>query len=171
MDYFTNNSELGDRKNYKVLLLKSAIAKSTTGYQMEADQSVTKFWHDYWKMTLEIAKELYMDEPGFKPSSSSFIYFKNVPLPPGVDIVHKMTHGHFDLQFNGMGNKLNIMNDKYANRLEDNMKITKAGKSAVIRIHVPKLSMADTLESQKEKAIQCLQEGKKLLNWFNSEIR
>lgn len=164
--YFNNNSNLGQRSTYKNLLLKSAIEKSTSGYQMEADVSVSNFWKDYWKLTLSHAKELYMDEPTAKPSSSSFIYFRNTNLPKEVDLVHKLTHGYFDLQFKGMGDKLNIMRDKYFDTLESNMKIVKAGKSASIRVEVPKLSLADSLESQKEKVLVCLKEGINMLKWF-----
>jgi predicted DNA-binding protein (UPF0251 family) len=107
-----------------------------------------------------------MDEPTAKPSSSSFIYFRHSNLPKEIDLVHKLTHGYFDLQFKDMGDKLNIMRDKYSNSLNSNMKIVKAGKSASIRIEVPKLSLADSLESQKEKVLICLEEGVSMLEWF-----
>jgi hypothetical protein len=164
--YYEKGSDLGARRDYKILLLNSAIEKGTSGYQMVADASVSNFWRDYWQFALSEARELYMDEPTLKPSTSSFIYFKNVLLPKEVDLVHKITHGYFDLQFKGMGDQLNIMRDRYVDVLENNMKIVKAGKSASIRIEVPKLSMADSLESQKEKVVDCLQEGKRLLKWF-----
>ena len=166
VEYFKNNSNLGLRSTYKNLLLNSAIEKSSSGYQMEADASVSNFWKDYWELSLSQAKELYMDEPTAKPSSSSFIYFRNTNLPKEVDLVHKVTHGYFDLQFKGMGDQLNIMRDKYFDILENNMKIVKTGKSASIRIEIPKLSMANSLESQKEKVIDCFKEAKKLLKWF-----
>ena len=135
---------------------------------MEADASVTNFWKDYWKLSLKYAKELYMDEPPAKPSSSSFIYFKNSNLPKEIDLVHKLTHGYFDLQFKNMGDKLDIMRKKYSNFLNDNMKIVKAGKSASIRVEVPKLSLADSFQSPKEKVLICLEEGTNLLEWFKS---
>ena len=166
VDYFINDTSIGMRSEYKVLLLNSAIEKSTSGYQMEADSSVTNFWKDYWKLSLIQAKELYMDEPTSKPSSSSFIYFRNADLPKEIDLVHKLTHGYFDLQFKNMGDKLNIMRDKYSNSLNSNMKIVKAAKSASIRIEVPTLSLADSLESQKEKVLICLEEGVRMLEWF-----
>jgi len=167
VEYFTNNTNIGMRSEYKILLLNSAIEKSTSGYQMEADASVTNFWKAYWKISLVQAKELYMDEPTFKPSSSSFIYFRNINLPKEIDLVHKLTHGYFDLQFKNMGEKLNIMRDKYSNSLNSNMKIVKAGKSASIRVEVPKLSLADSLENQKGKVLICLEEGINILKWFN----
>lgn len=167
VEYFTNNANIGMRSEYKILLLDSAIEKSTSGYQMEADSSVTNFWKDYWKLSLSEARGFYMDEPTAKPSSSSFIYFRNVNLPKEVDLVHKLTHGYFDLQFKNMGKQINIMRDKYSRSLNSNMKIVKAGKSASIRVEVPKLSLADSVESQKEKVLICFEEGIKMLEWFN----
>ncbi len=166
VEYFVHNSYLGRRNVYKNLLLNSAIEKSTSGYQMEADASVSDFWKDYWELSLNEANELYMDEPTAKPSSSSFIYFRNVNLPKEVDLVHKLTHGYFDLQFKDMGDQLSVMRDKYFDIMESNMKIVKAGKSASIRIEVPKLSLADSLESQKDKVMICLKEGVDMLKWF-----
>ena len=167
IEYFRKYSNLAQRSTYKILLLNSAIEKSTSGYQMEADSSVSNFWKDYWELSLSEAKELYMDEPTAKPSSSSFIYFRNANLPKEVDLVHKLTHGYFDLQFKGMGNQLNKMRDKYSNSLNKNMKIVKAGKSASIRIKVPTLSLADSLESQKDNVLICLEEGINMLKWFD----
>ncbi|KAF5432107.1 hypothetical protein C5S39_04350 [Candidatus Methanophagaceae archaeon] len=45
------------------------------------------------------------------------------------------------------------------------MRIEKAGKSAVIRIKVPKLSIADPFENQREEVAVGIQKGKQLLTW------
>lgn len=165
--YFQNNKKIGKRKNYKILLLQSAIEKATKGYQVKADESVTKFWNDYWYLSLQIVPEFNMKKPSSKPASSSFVYFRvNHILPKNIDLVHKLTHGYFDLQFKGMGNKLNEMRIKYSHLLTKDMQIVQANKSASIRVEVPKLSLANSLESQKEKVIEAMNKGKKLLKWF-----
>jgi hypothetical protein len=166
LKYFQNNSALGDRRKYKEQLLHSAIEKSDTGYQMEADASVTNFWKAYWKISLDVAKEFHMEEPSSKPSTSRFIYFTNISLPNSVCLVHKLVHGNFDLQFNGMGNKIDVMRELYSEKLDNNMQIVKAAKSAAIRVRVPKLSLADSLDSQKEQVLECLEKGKTLLKWY-----
>jgi len=166
LEYFQTNLDLGDRIKYKERLMHSAIEKSSSGYQMEADASVTNFWKAYWKLSLDVAKEFHMEEPSFKPSSASFIYFRNISLPDDVDLVHKLVHGHFDLQFKGMGNKIDVMRELYSDKLDNNMQIVKAAKSAAIRVKVPKLSLADSLDSQKEQVLDCLEKGKALLNWY-----
>ena len=167
LKYFKDNENLGNRKNYKILLLQSAIEKGTRGYQMDADKSVSDFWKDYWKLSLDIAKEFNMEQPDHKPSSASFIYFRhNNILPSNIDLVHKLTHGYFDLQFQKMGDKLDEMEIKYSQLLTKDMNIVKANKSASIRIEIPRLSLADSVESQKKKVIQGMNKGKELLKWF-----
>ena len=168
LNYFMNNKEIGNRREYKTLLIKSAIEKGTHGYQIIKDDSVSLFWRDYWKLTISVAKEFNMEEPTLKPSSASFIYFRDTFLPKDIDLVHKLTHGYFDLQFKGMGDNLNIMRDKYGKYLTDDMRIEKANKSASIRIKVPKLSLADSVESQKEKLMYCIKVGNLLLNWYKN---
>jgi hypothetical protein len=167
LEYFKNNEILGSRKNYKILLLQSAIEKGAKGYQLIADECVGNFWKDYWKLSLEIAKEFNMEQPFNKPSGSSFIYFQhNNILPNNIKLVHKLTHGYFDLQFKDMGDKLYEMENKYSQFLTQDMNIVKANKSASIRIRVPELSLADTVEFQKERVIQGINKGKELLKWF-----
>lgn len=170
LDYFESNDAIGDRKKYKVAILQSAINKGSSGYQQVADQQVTQFWYDYWKIAQDIAPELTMEKPANKPSASSFIYFnKNSKLPNDVSLVHKLTHGHFDLQFKDMGDKLDQMHCKYAECLDKGMSIDKAAKSASIRVSVPTLSLADTVESQKKAVMEGMLKGKALLQWFSDQ--
>lgn len=166
VQYFDQNTLLGKRKNYKILLLKSAIEKSSLGYQPVADECVTLFWQSYRKLTLDIAKEFNMEPPENKPASSTFIYFPRSKLPDIVDLVHKLEKGHFDLQFKGMGSNLNLIEEKYRGKLTTEMRIVKANKSASIRIDTPKLYVADTFYSQKENAIKAINSGKELLKWY-----
>lgn len=170
LDYFQNAKSLGNRKFYKISLINSAIEKSHFGYQKKEDLSVTKFWRDYWELSLDIAEELRMDEQDFKPASASFIYFRCQSLPKSVNLFHKLVHGHFDLQFKGMGNKIGLMNESYNHLLSEDMKIVKTGKSASIRIEVPKLTLADSLESQRNLVVTGMNIGKKLLSWCEKNV-
>lgn len=164
-DWFANSSLPIGRKNYKLSILISAIEKSTSGYQMVADAPVSNLWKDYWKLSWKIAPEFCMAEPSHKPASSSFIYFSETGLPRGVVLVHKFAYGHFDLQFAGMGNRTIELWDRYGAKLLPEMKIVKAAKSASIRVMVPLISVADTLEQQKDTVIAAMEAGKKLLTW------
>jgi len=170
LHYFVNHDGMGDRAKYKETLLQSAISKGRSGYQQEPDPQVTQFWLDYWKIAQELAPEFNMERPGNKPAGASFIYFyKNTVLPKNISLVHKLTDGYFDLQFKGMGDSLDKMHHKYAESLEEGMSIVKASKSASIRVSVPVLSLADTVESQKEQIVAGILQGKKLLQWFTKQ--
>ncbi len=165
-EWFEHHSLLGERTRYKLSLLQSAIEKGTTGYQMIADAPVTNFWTAYWTLLQEIAPELDMEEPGNKPAGSTFIYFRGFDLPKGVSLCHKLTHGYIDVQFARMGERVSELKTQYSPYLTDKMKMTQAGKSAVIRLHVPQLSIAETFESQQENVIQGIEAAKQLLKWY-----
>ena len=110
---------------------------------------------------------MHIEEPGNKPAGSSFVYFRGLDLPKGISLCHKLTHGYIDLQFAGMGLNISELKKRYIPYLNENMKIAKAGKSAVIRVNVPKLSIADKFESQKDKVIQGVEAAKNLLKWYH----
>lgn len=169
-DWFGRSDLPDGRKSYKVSVLTSAIEKSSSGYQMIADSAVGEFWRDYWRLCLDIAPDLGMREPENKPAGSTFVYFYDAVLPKGVDLVHKMNHGHFDLQFAGMGEQLAEMREIYGSRLDEDMKIVRAAKSASIRLTVPKLAVADPLDEQHEAVLACLAAGRRLLQWGGENV-
>lgn len=169
-DWFERSTLPPGRKHYKISVLTSAIEKSTSGYQMVADAPVSNLWRDYWTLAWKVAPEFCMAEPNNKPASSSFIYFSDTGLPRGVVLVHKFAYGHFDLQFAGMGNRTMELRERYAAKMLPEMQIVKAAKSASIRVMVPPISVADTLEQQKDAVIAAMEAGKKLLAWGKNNI-
>lgn len=164
-DWFERSTLPPGRKHYKISVLTSAIEKSTSGYQMVADAPVSNLWRDYWTLAWKVAPEFCMAEPNNKPASSSFIYFGDTGLPRGVVLVHKFAYGHFDLQFAGMGNRTMELRERYGTKMLPEMQIVKAAKSASIRVMVPPISVADTLEQQRDSVIAAMEAGKKLLAW------
>lgn len=164
-EWFNNSSLLDGRKKYKLSILTSAIEKSSSGYQLIADATVSHYWNDYWNLTRDIAPEFCMTKPKPKASGSSFIYFRDTALSNQVVLVHKLVKGRFDIQFARMGGQISDLKGRYGDILHDDMYITKAAKSAVIRIDVPSLSAADTLENQRDKTIKAIDAGKRLLAW------
>ncbi len=164
-DWFEHSTLPPGRKHYKLSVLTSAIEKSTSGYQMVADAPVSNLWRDYWTLAWKVAPEFCMAEPNNKPASSSFIYFSDTGLPRGVVLVHKFAYGHFDLQFAGMGNRTMELRERYQAQMLPEMSIVKAAKSASIRVMVPPISVADTLEQQKDSVLAAMEAGKKLLAW------
>lgn len=168
--WFEQSDIRSGRKQYKISMLTSAIEKSTHGYQLVADAAVSDFWMAYWRLSLEIAPELNMEEPSNKPAGSSFVYFRQVGLPEGVNLVHKLGHGYFDLQFSGMGDCMAELRARLGDKMTDNMKIVKAAKSASIRLTVPKVSVADALEDQHKAVVTAIEAGKSLLQWARTSL-
>jgi len=168
LGWFDGAAQLGERRNYKVALLSSAIEKGTLGYQAEEDAATTNFWRSYWKLALTHGAELEMAEPRSKPSGSGFIHFRPPVLPRGVDIVHKFHFGYVDLHLRGMGKRLNEVRGILDPFFEKGMTLETAAKSAAIRIHVPKLNARMAMNQQEDAAIVGIAAAKRLLVWFKA---
>ncbi|WP_157981480.1 hypothetical protein [Cognatilysobacter tabacisoli] len=167
LDWYIKADELGERRNYKVSLLRSAIAKGTLGYQPDLDDITSDFWHDYWKLARKHAPELEMPEPRSKPAGAGFIWFRPPSLPKGMSICHKVNRGYVDLQFPAMGERLNELHARYEAQLEPDMQIVKATKSGAIRLIVPALDSSKKLEGQVQSVLVALEEARRILDWFH----
>lgn len=165
-NWFKENPDIGDRRNYKMALLQSAIDKGTLGYQPEIDRPTTDFWYAYWELTCNRAPNLEMKEPKEKPSGSGFVHFRPPTLPHGVDIVHKLSFGYVDLQLRGMGKHLIKVKRLLDAFLEEGMKVESAAKSAAVRIHVPKLKRHVSIAEQLESACVGIDTAERLRIWF-----
>ncbi|MFM7100942.1 MAG: hypothetical protein ACKO3N_07200 [Verrucomicrobiota bacterium] len=166
LGWFEGAVHLGDRRFYKMTLLRSAIEKGTLGYQPEEDRPNTLFWRAYWQLAIDRAARLEMPEPGPRPSRSSFVYFRPPDLPPGVKIVHKFAHGHVDLQLEGLGRRLNEVRKAAERHLADDMRVAAAGRSAAIRVRVPRLTSTRPFENQKPEAERALDAASRLHAWL-----
>lgn len=164
--WYERAHDIGARRHYKMSLLRSAIDKGTLGYQPEEDAPTTNFWRAYWELASARAPDLEMAEPKAKPSGSTFVAFHPPGLPPGTEIVHKLTFGCVDLQLSGLGNRLNEVRAAFGQALEPDMTVAKAAKSAAIRIAVPKLTMTDSWDRQVEGAGAGIDAARRLFRWF-----
>ena len=164
--WFDQALALGDRRHYKVTLLRSAIEKGTLGYQLIEDAPTSEFWREYWQFARANAAELEMTEPSLKPSGSTFIYFRPPSLPKGVAIVHKLSHGFVDLQLAGMGERLNEVQMLFGSRLDGDMQLKRAAKSAAIRLQVP-ISNANVRFADQVSDVRIgLDAARRLFVWF-----
>ena len=151
------------RRRYKAALLNEAIGKSSSG--AIADPHVTEFSQEYWRHCMEIAPELGMRDPGPRLAKSRFIFFRDADIPEGLSLKHKTYHGFFDLEFSGKGGATGRMRIEYGHLLSEGMRIDRAGKSAVIRICVPSMSVARAFSEQKDAALEAWKAGRRLLQW------
>ena len=92
----------------------------------------------------------------------SFIFTQR-NLPKGVNVVHKLPYGNVDLQFSGMGKRLNNLRIQFSQYAEPDMRFARAGKSGSVRLRVPKLNTALDFGKQAEDARAGLDAAKRLL--------
>ena len=166
------------RKTYKSALIRTAIEKQGEkgdwGVKNESE-TVTKFWHDYWKLVSEIAPEFGMQKPGKMGSGSDWYEFtKAEGLPDAAKFIHKTHKSYFDLQFGGTSPE--ELKERYGNKVQegvrngsihDSARIEQAEKSASIRVSVPKLDIKSDLEQQEEDCITAVRRGRELLKFFD----
>ena len=165
-DWFIQHDEIGARRFYKAALLTAAIEKATFGYQAEADAPVSNFWHSYWEMTEKYAPELQMKQPEAKPARAGFIYFRPASLPRGIEICHKLPHGVVDIQFRGMGERVQELRAAFQSHLHSDMSVKMAGKSSVVRLRVPVLNAGADFAAQAVHAQEGILAAKRLLIWY-----
>ncbi|MDO8749833.1 MAG: hypothetical protein Q7K03_01630 [Dehalococcoidia bacterium] len=166
LEWFQEATVLEERRKYKIALLKSAIDKGNVGYQILEDAPVTDFFRQYWELARELAPELAMKEPSSKPSRSDWVYFRPVVLPGNVEICHKMYKGWMDLQFAGKGDHVNEMYHALRAYLEPGMRVTRAGKSGVVRLMVPRLNRSMPFMDQKTDVCSAVGAAQSLFQWF-----
>ncbi|GAG54130.1 unnamed protein product, partial [marine sediment metagenome] len=82
------------------------------------------------------------------------------------EIVHKFVHGYVDLQFAGMGSRLNKLRSFFEPHLSIDMSIVPAAKSAVIRTFAPALNSADDFDSQIVEVETGIDIASGYLKWF-----
>ena len=150
------------RSRYRADVLAMALQKGALGYHPILDEPASQFWNCYWLFTTRHAPELGLSKPGSKPAGSTFVYFNGAGLRPGIFLVHKMTHGHVDLEFSGWGSRLGELQVRIGPLLGDDLVIVKAAKSAAIRHAVPRVTLADRFEDQEEAVLQAIQAARRL---------
>lgn len=153
---------------YETTLLKMATSNSGSGWTLVVDEDATAFWRQYWQLARQNAPQLQMPEPGQKPATSSFVHFHPSSLGSGVNLIHKMPYGHVDIQFSGMGKRLEELRAGYSEHMDNDMILTEAGKSGVIRVNVPRVTPQEPFDDQRDRVRVAIAEAKRLLSWYRA---
>lgn len=164
-DWF-GTSNLGVRAAYKVALLTAAIEKGVRTALSDEDDAVTQFWLQYWAHVSQHHPEWLMPKPAAKPAGSTFIQLHPSDLPPGVNLLHKLSTGHADLQFSNYASRLDELHHRFRSVLDSDMLIDRATKSGVIRIKVPPVNVARPFEEQLPDVAVGIAALKRLHQWF-----
>lgn len=140
------------RHLYRASVIAQAIEENRRGYVPPTDEQVTKFFRAYWECASREFPELSIGEPRARPAGSNWVGFQPSGLAKGRRIWHKMDIGRVDLQIEGAAASVGRLRAKYASHLASDTTIEEAGKSAAIRIPVPRLDMLAPFEEQIDDA-------------------
>ncbi len=157
------------RAKFFARTLRAGVEAQRRGYVAVRDETVSRFWEDYYRVAAADFPALRMAPPGGKPAGSSFIYFRGA-LPALVagrraDIVHKFAHGWVDLQFRDTAPEdLEALRP----RLPPDCVIARANNSASVRRHAPPLNPATSFAAQEAAARLGLAAAEDLRAWAAS---
>jgi len=152
---------LGKRGEYRARIVREAIEQNRRGYQLVPEPKVTAFWLQYWHLCNASYPELVMPPPGPRPAGSGWLYLKAKALPQGVCFIHKLATGLMDLSFSGTSAE--VLAAKLQGALAPDMQVVQTGKSAVIRIEIPKVDRFCPFGSEREKVDAGFQAAMRIL--------
>ena len=117
-------------------IIETALAKSAGSLPPVVDEAVTAFWENYYDYQAKHAPHLKLHiNRGPKGPNATWPDFKTIL--PNDKILHKSEQGNVDLQFRGWAEKISELTQALQPYLDADMRICKAGESAVVRIFVP----------------------------------
>ena len=164
--YLKSTKSLGLRAKYKAALLQAAISKAATGWIRVPDDATTVFHRRYWELASAQAPELQLPEPGEKPARAGWVRFPK--LAKSVTLIHKARKGHVDLQLKRRGSEVKELREKYGETLEGGMVIEQAGKSAVVRVSVPKVRVRHPFEDNEMAVRKGIEAAQRLRRWYSN---
>jgi hypothetical protein len=165
LSVFSDNHD--GRSLFKAHLIESAIERAKTPYQVIKDDAVTKFWNSYLDEVIQHFPDLNINQKksdrGSKSHWPTFHTFDK-----RVKIRHKADRGYIDLEFSGTAKAIQEI-ETYLRTIEliENQYIGNAGKSSVVRYHVPTLNFKNDFDIQQELVHQCLENVRKAYILFN----
>jgi len=119
-----------------IAIIETALKKSEGILPPVVDEAVTAFWEAYYEYHEEHMSHLALHiNHREKGPNATWPDFKTILKD--AKILHKSERGVVDLQFRGMGDDLEPLKVELTPYLAPDMKIEKAGNSAVVRIKVP----------------------------------
>lgn len=148
LEYFKSKND--NRSIFKAQQIEQAIEKQKRGYQAIEDKAVTAFWDNYISyQEINYPRLLLISKRGPKGSNAKWPIFRT--SLNNCSIYHKSDKGFVDLEFSGRGDKTEyikkILSDRYGNLWDNDLLVEKTGKSAVLRIRVPKMDFREKFEN------------------------
>lgn len=158
------------RTQFIVQTLKNGIEYHERGYTPQHSEATTGVWSAIWDCANSEAPLLRMEKPISKPARSGFIYFRSAVGVSSSEtqgravIVYKPVHENADLQFSNT--KVATLEDAAAGVLDSDMTIAEAGKSASIRLRIPKVDFDLPPDGQRDAIRQGVTAAERLRRLF-----
>lgn len=140
-----------ERSCYKAQVIQLGIEQQRRGYCPKADEQVSSFFADYWQIASREFPMLEMPAPGGIPVGNDWIGFK----PQGLHFVeafrHKLATGAVDLQLKGDMWSLETSEVIWNPEHDPEILLVQTGKSVSLRVVVPYVDRARTVEEQLDE--------------------
>jgi len=140
-------------------------------YKVAFNIEASDFWQQYWDTAQRYAPQLRMRKPGPNGLRAKFIKFCPLGLPAGVFLIHRPLHDCVDLQFLHFGHQLEKLHGIYGAHLGRHGVIVQVGRSAAIRVIVPKVNPNLPFEPQEHSVIAAICTAQERLEWLKNLLR
>lgn len=145
------------RYQFKLQMISKALGRQQRGYEAVEHVKVASFWDGYM-MELQNGYQHLVCTNAKKVHCANSHWVNFLSPAYGSTIVHKGKQGYVDLQFGGMGDKLEALSTALNNVNADTngAYVAQAGMSGSIRINCPKLDFKGRYEDQARNIRICL---------------
>jgi hypothetical protein len=151
------------RAAYRRDFVLAGIEQARRGYKAVRDEATTLFCHSYWEDVSRLFPELRFEEPGDRPSQSTWIEFRPEGLGPRR-IFHKMRAGVVDLAIEADAARAAGLASAWKAFLTGDTVVEMTGKSLAIRVTVPTLETRGDYAGQVNAARQGMKAAFRLLH-------
>jgi hypothetical protein len=107
-----------------------------------------------------------MRKPGPKGLRADLIKFCPLGLPPGVNLIHRLSHDCIDLEFEYFGYRLEELDRIYGVHLGRHESIVRVGRSGAIRVPVPNVNPKLPFEPQQQSVLAAIYTAQERLKWL-----
>lgn len=154
----------GPRYDFKETVVAEAIELGRERYVKSTDEETQAFWRFYESLATNYP-QLEFSVSHTPASGTNWFRFTPTSLPDDAMIIHKADRGAVDLSFDGRGPNVGQVRTALDDVLDDDMHVTRTGKSASVRVRVAafeELSDPTDTESAIRKGLGA---AARLLEW------
>lgn len=159
--------DAGPRGMWRAALLDQAIGGSRKSvYKRVVDDATTRFFHGYFEVASREHPELRMKRDRDRPAGSTWVQFRPaLGMPKHFTLFHKAAE-IFTADISLSRTNVEDLHAAVGPVLEEGMTIEQTNKSAVIRLHVPPLTVALGVDEQLAEVRAGLAAASRLMRFY-----